>query len=91
VIVGTPKRTTAFSFLIDCGLVPKTIQYAGRNARAAYHTQYLNEDVLDDAEERKIVAAPIAISTGVTDLSKLPVPEEVGRRLLKCYERLGDE
>jgi len=57
----------------------------------AYHTQFLDDDVLDDAEERKIVAALIAISTGVTDVTKLPVPEEVGRRLLECYEGLADE
>ena len=57
----------------------------------AYHIQYLDDEVLDDDEEKKIVAALIAISTGHQDVSKLPVPEEVGQRLLECYDGLADE
>lgn len=57
----------------------------------AYHTKYLDDEVLDDAEEKKIVAALIAISTGQEDVSKLPVAEEIGQRLLECYDGLADE
>ena len=57
----------------------------------AYHVKYLDDEVLDDDEEKKIVAALIAISTGQEDVSKLPVKEEVGRRLLECYDGLADE
>jgi hypothetical protein len=56
-----------------------------------YHEKYLDGEVLDDAEEKKIIAALIAISTGQEDVSKLPVPVEVGTRLLECYEGLGEE
>lgn len=54
----------------------------------AYHEKYLNNETLPDDEERKILAAAIAISTGVDDVAKLNVPEEVGRRLIQCYDDL---
>lgn len=57
----------------------------------AYHTKYLNDEVLSDDEEKKIVAALIAISTGQGNVSMLPVPEETGRRLLQCYDELGQD
>jgi len=50
----------------------------------AYHTKYLDDEILDDAEEKKIISALIGISTGITDVTKLPVPEQVGERLLEC-------
>ena len=56
-----------------------------------YHEKYLDGEVLDDEEEKKIVAALIAISTGQEDVTKLPVPAEVGTRLLECYDDLGEE
>ena len=52
----------------------------------AYHKRFLKGDLLPDEEEKKLMAALIAISSGVEDLSKLPVPAEVGRRLLACYD-----
>src|ERR1022692_3524310 len=55
----------------------------------AYHEKFLNADVLPDDEEKKLLAALIAISTGVQDVKKLGVPSNVGRRLLKCYDDLG--
>lgn len=54
-----------------------------------YHVIYLNGKTLPDEEERKLLGALIAISTGVEDESKLNVPEEVGRRLLACYDDVG--
>lgn len=55
----------------------------------AYHEKYLNDETLPDEEERKMLGALIAISTGVDDVAKLKVPVEVGRRLLQCYYSLG--
>ena len=52
----------------------------------AYHKKFLNNESLPDKDEKKLMAALIAISTGVEDMSKLPVPAEVGRRLLACYD-----
>ena len=52
----------------------------------AYHEDYLENKTLPDEEERKLLGALIAISTGMEDVSKLNVPAEVGRRLAQCYE-----
>jgi hypothetical protein len=52
----------------------------------AYHEDYLENRTLPDEEERKLLGALVAISTGVEDVSKLNVPAEVARRLVQCYE-----
>jgi hypothetical protein len=57
----------------------------------AYHEKFLSDEMLPDDEERKLLGALIAISTGVKDVSKLNVPGEIGRRLLQCYDDLGKE
>jgi hypothetical protein len=55
----------------------------------AYHEKYLKDEQLPDGEEKKLLGALIGISTGITDLSKLGVPEQVGGRLLECYDGLS--
>lgn len=57
----------------------------------AYHEKYLDDEVLPDEDETKMVAALIAISTGVEDVGKLGVPADVGRKLLACYDSVGKE
>jgi len=52
----------------------------------AYHEDYLANDMLPNEEERKLLGALITISTGIEDVSKLNVPVEVGRQLIRCYE-----
>ena len=52
----------------------------------AYHEDFLGNETLPSEEERKLLGALVAISTGVQDVSKLNVPVEVGRRLIQCYE-----
>jgi hypothetical protein len=56
-----------------------------------YHKQHLDDELLSDEDEKKLLAALIAISTGVEDAEKLGVPSDVGRKLLACYDALGDE
>lgn len=51
-----------------------------------YHDQFLDGDRLPDDQEEKIVAALIAISAGEEDTHSLPVPAQVGIRLLACYD-----
>jgi hypothetical protein len=51
-----------------------------------YHETFLNCELLSDNEERKLIAALIAISTGEQDVDKMHVPVTVGRRLLACYD-----
>lgn len=50
-----------------------------------YHEEFLDEELLPDEEEKKLIAALIVISTGVQDVKEFGVPIEVGRRLLACY------
>lgn len=57
----------------------------------AYHEQYLGDDLLPDEDEKKLIGALISISTGVEDVEKLGVPADVGRKLLECYDALGEE
>lgn len=57
----------------------------------AYHQQYLNEEVLDDDEEHKIVAALISISDGERSATALPVAPDVGKKLLDCFRALGGD
>jgi hypothetical protein len=56
-----------------------------------YHEKFLNDELLTDAEEKKLIGALIGISTGIEDVSMLNVPIEIGQRLLKCYDDLGEE
>lgn len=57
----------------------------------AYHEQYLDDHYLSEDEEKKLLAALISISTGVDDVHMLGVSEDVGTKLLNCYEALGEE
>ncbi len=52
----------------------------------AYHEDSLGNKTLPDAEEKKLLGALIAISTGVQDVAKLGVPVDVGSRLVQCYD-----
>lgn len=52
----------------------------------AYHEDFLANETLPHDEERKLLGALIAISTGIRDVAKLNVPGEVGRRLIRCYD-----
>lgn len=56
-----------------------------------YHEKYLGDVIMSDADERKLVAALVTISTGEEDPAMLGVPAAIGRRLLDCYEKLEAE
>jgi hypothetical protein len=47
---------------------------------------FLANETLPDEDERKMLGALIAISTGIQDVAKLNLPVEVGRRLIQCYD-----
>lgn len=57
----------------------------------AYHGEYLNDELLPDDEERQLLESLLTISMGVTDVTQMKVSEDVGRRLLQCYDDLGRE
>jgi hypothetical protein len=56
-----------------------------------YHEKYLDDEVMSDADEQKLLSALMAISSGVDDPSKLGVPTKIGQRLLECYEQFESE
>ena len=60
-------------------------------AWVAYHEKYVGEELLPDEDEKELLGALVAISTGVTDTATLRVPVDVGRKLLECYDELGEE
>lgn len=51
----------------------------------AYHEKHIGNALLTDSVEKKLLAALIAISTGVQDPAALGVPTDVGHKLLECY------
>lgn len=55
-----------------------------------YHKQHLDDELLSDDEEKKLIAALIVISTGATDTKAFGVSEDVGRKLLACYDALSE-
>ena len=57
----------------------------------AYHEKFVGDETLPDEDERNMLGALIAISTGVEDVAKLNVPVEVGRRLIACYDEPAKE
>lgn len=57
----------------------------------AYHEQYLDNEYLPDEDEKKLIGALIAISTGVEDVVALGVAPDVGQELLACYNAVGEE
>ena len=56
-----------------------------------YHEKHLGDDMLPDEGEKRLLAALIAISTGVEDVEKLGVPVDIGKKLLACYNEFGEE
>ena len=61
------------------------------SAWIAYHEKHLGDDLLPEYDENGLLRALIAISTGIEDLAGLGVPVDVGRKLLECYDGLGDD
>jgi hypothetical protein len=56
-----------------------------------YHEKHLDEEVLPDEDEKKLLGALIAISTGVEDVEALGLPADVGRNLMACYDALEED
>ena len=50
-----------------------------------YHDQYIDDKLLSDSEEKKLLSALIEISSGVDDPTAFSVPPETANRLIACY------
>jgi hypothetical protein len=84
--VGIPLEQFELGFMRD--VHPESEIAVWRSITAAwlaYHQRFLNDETLPVEEERKLLGALIAISSGVEDAAALGVPVEVGRDLLQCY------
>jgi hypothetical protein len=85
--VGMTLEQFEIGFMRDMHAEREVAIWCGiAKAWLAYHEDFLGNETLSDEEERKLLGALVAISTGVEDVSKLNVPVEVGRRLIQCYE-----
>ncbi|HEX4147094.1 MAG TPA: hypothetical protein VHY91_26595 [Pirellulales bacterium] len=69
--------------------IAPAIQCGGETkAPVGYHEKLPTDELLPATEEKKLPGALIGISTGIEDVSKINVPAEVGRRLIKCHDEL---
>jgi hypothetical protein len=59
-------------------------------AWVAYRKEHLDNELLPEKDEKKLLAALLAISSGVEDVDALGVPVDVGRKLLACYDGLSE-
>lgn len=90
--LGTTLEQFEIGFMRDSNPESEVVVWCSIVAAwIAYHAQHLDDQYLSDDEEKKLLAALISISTGVDDPSVLGVPEDVGTKLLACYDALGEE
>jgi hypothetical protein len=90
--VSTSLEQFEISFMRDAAPEDEVVIWCSITAAwIAYHEQYLGDELLPDEDEKKLIAALISISTGVEDVEVLGVPTDVGRKLLACYDALGDD
>ena len=90
--IGTTLEQFEVSFMRDTAPeVEVSLWCSIAKGWMAYHEKYLHNETLPDEEEKKLLGALIAISTGIEDVTKLGVAVEVGRRLLQCYDEPARE
>ena len=90
--IGLASLFSDWSHEIATAVLPEFLASLGITAAwLAYHEKYVSDESLPDDEERQLLGALVAISTGVEDATKLNVPAEVGLRLLRCYDDLRKE
>ena len=85
--IGMTLEQFEIGFMRDMHLESEVALWCNNTkAWLANHEDFLGNETLPYEEERKLLGALIAISTGIEDVSKLSVPVEVGRRLVQCYD-----
>jgi hypothetical protein len=95
-VVGPYLKTTLeqfeINFMRDEDPASEVVVWCSITAAwSDYHEKHLGGEVLPDEDEKKILAALIAISTSVTDTDNLGVSADVGQKLLDIYDALGQE
>jgi hypothetical protein len=90
--LGTTLEQFETDFMRDTHPESEVAAWCGITAAwIAYHEKHLGDAPLPDEDEKKLLGALIAISTGVEDAEALGVPVDVGRKLLACYDELGED
>ena len=95
-VVGPYLSTTLeqfeISFMRDADPASEVVVWCSITAAwSNYHEKHLGGELLPDEDEKKLLGALIAISTGVTDVDNLGVSADVGKKLLEVYDALGKE
>jgi hypothetical protein len=93
-VVGPYLSTTLeqfeISFMRDADPASEVVVWCSITAAwSNYHEKHLGGELLPDEDEKKLLGALIAISTGVTDVDNLGVSADVGKKLLEVYDVLG--
>lgn len=89
--LGTTLEQFEISFMRDASPEVEVILWnVITGAWIKYHDKYLHDEMLPDAEEKKLISALIAISTGVDDPASLGVDPEIARGLIECWYELTD-
>ena len=89
--LGTTLEQFEISFMRDSDPQSEVAAWCSIVAAwVAYHEKHLGDELLPDENEKNLLAALIAISTGVDDVEALDVPVDVGQKLLDCYGGLGE-
>ena len=74
--MGTTLEQFEVGFMRDVHPESEVVLWCSITAAwIAYHEQYLDDETMHDEDEKKLLAALIAISTGVDDAEKLGVPD----------------
>jgi hypothetical protein len=90
--VSTSLEQFEISFMRDAAPEDEVAIWCSISAAwISYHEKHLGDELLPDKDEKKLLAALLSISTGVEDVEVLGVPTDVGRKLLACYDALGDD
>jgi hypothetical protein len=85
--LGTTLEQFEIGFMRDANPADEVAVWCSITvAWIAYHEQHLDNEYLPDEDEKKLLDALIAISTGVDDVEALCVSADVGRKLLACYD-----
>lgn len=88
--LGTTLERFEVNLMRDADPASEVVVWCGIAAAwLAYHERHANNESLPDDQEKNLIAALVAISTGVEDADRVGVPPDVGRRLLACYDGLA--
>jgi hypothetical protein len=89
--LGTTLEQFEISFMRDASPESEVILWnVITGAWIKYHEKYLDDAILPDEEEGKLIKALIGISTGIDDPGRLGIDPEIARGLIECWDEITD-